>query len=395
MIQKNLYQISLCGRQISGTLVILILARYIPVYEYGLFSSYRTIATLLLILTNAGFNEYILVSSKNILKEIRLKIGIFLLNALLIITLIILFSLFLKLTSNILFILVLIRTFLDSVFFLLVLPYFQASKNFKAISFVNIFYSIIVICIALYSYINKVSLTHFLLLNIILGIWNFIQVSFYTKINYLVCIKFLKSIIRKIDSSILSYISVFIYSYLYGQIPALYISLFVPKKAAALYFAALTISLIINLLTVAQIQKTISDLINVTSLTADTIIKENLKLIMGINISILIFFIILGKWLLKQIYSQVYYIEAYPILLILTFANISIALASIYGAYITATGNQHMKIRMQIEAIFITIISLFILHKLGIYAAALSYFLSATHIGYRYFTICKQLLRQD
>ena len=372
----------------------MVLARYLPIYEYGLFASYRTIATLILILTNAGFNEYILVSSQNNIKEIRLKIGLFILNSIFIILLTSGISLFSNLESKSLFFLVLIRTFLDSVFFLLMLPYFQASKNFKIISFVNIFYSITIILIAIYAYINKLTLMNFLFLNIGLGVLNFIQVSLFSKINYLLCIKHVKSLLKKIDKSIISYILVFVCSYLYGQIPALYISFFVSKENAALYFAALTISLIINMLTVAQIQKTISDLINVTSQRVKEIIKYNLKLIMSVNIFILVLFIIFGKFILKIIYFQAQYIKAYPILLILTFANISIALAAIYGAYITASGNQHIKIKMQIEAIIISIFSLLIFYKLGIYAAALAYFLSATYIGIRYVIITNKLLNK-
>ena len=349
----------------------------------------------MLILTNAGFNEYILVSSQNTVKEIRLKIGLFIINAFFIISLITLFSLFLNLTSKLLFFLVLIRTFFDSVFFLLILPYFQASKNFKTISYVNIFYSIIVIFIAIYSFIHKLSLIHFLLLNILLGIFNFVQVSYYTKTNYFLCLIHIKDLLKKIDRTILYYILVLICSYLYGQIPALYIAFFVSKELAAIYFAASTISLVVNMLTVAQIQKTISDLINASVKKVNNVIKYNLKLILGINFSILLFFVFFGKFVLKLIYSQPYYLNAYPILLILTFSNISIAVASIYGAYITASGNQHLKIRMQVEAIIISIVSICLFHNYGIYAAALSYFLSATHIGLRYFIVTKRLLKQN
>ena len=88
---------------------------------------------------------------------------------------------------------------------------------------------------------------------------------------------------------------------------------------------------------------------------------------MGVNTLVFLFFVFCGKWLLFLLYGQEYYLKAYPLLLILTISNISIALAAIYGAYITASGNQHLKIRMQVEAIFIAIISLAILHKLVLY----------------------------
>jgi len=74
--------------------------------------------------------------------------------------------------------------------------------------------------------------------------------------------------------------------------------------------------------------------------------------------------------------------------------NIGVAEAAVYGAYITASGNQKMKIPMQLEATVITILGLIILHKYGIYGASISYLLAATYIAFRYTLKTKQLLKQ-
>ena len=393
VLKNNIYPISLYCRQISGTVVLLFLARFLSVYDYGIFTSYKAQAAFLLLFANLGYNEYILVSSKKNIKDVQLKIGFFIINAFITMFLITVLSMFLNIESKYLFLLVLIRTFLDSTFFALMLPYFQAAKKFEIISSVNIFYSVVMIIITTVAYIFKFSLINFLWCNIILGIINFIQVSIFAKINYLLIIFHLKELIKHLDKSIFAYVGVLLCSYLYAQIPSLYISIYVNKEHAALYFSAFTISSIIMLLIVAQVQKILPELIKVSKEKIQKTIKKNMLIMNGINLVILLFFILFGKLLLSLIYGQEYYSNAYYILLLLTFSNISIATASIYGAYITASGNQQIKIKMQIEAIIICVLTLLLFHKFGIYSATLAYLLSATHIGIRYVIKTKQLLK--
>ena len=142
IISNNLYPISLYVRQIAGTLILFIIARYLSVYDFGLFSSYKNIATFCFMFANLGFADYILVSSKANTKEIKLKISLFLLNAIFIGILTILGSTFYHIDSHILFCLVVIRTFFDGTFFSLILPYFQATKTFNTIAKINIVYAI-------------------------------------------------------------------------------------------------------------------------------------------------------------------------------------------------------------------------------------------------------------
>ena len=64
ILNSQLYAFSLYIRQIAGTIILFIIARYLSVYDYGLFSSYKNIATFCLMFANLGFADYILVSSK-------------------------------------------------------------------------------------------------------------------------------------------------------------------------------------------------------------------------------------------------------------------------------------------------------------------------------------------
>lgn len=392
ILSKCLYPISLYLRSITGTVVLLFLARYLSVYDYGLFSSYKSIATFCLMFANLSFADYILVSSNKNVREVQLKIGLFVLNAFLLMILVFFCSLFSTIEMKVIFSLVLLRQFLDTTFFALIFPYFQAANKFNVISYVNIFYSFVMLIITFVCYFNQYSLSTFLILNILLGIVNFIQVSFYAKIKYCRAIYYFKRLFQKIDKTIFDYAGVTLCSYLYNQIPALFVAIYLSKEDAALYFAAYTFSLIISLLIGAQVQKMVPEMINTTKEQINKIVSFNVKFLMSMNALIFVFFFFFGKPLLKLLYKNPYYQNAYVILLVLTISNIFIALAGIYGAYLTASGHQKLKVKMQSVAIVITVVTLLLTYKLGIGSAILAYFLSAGYIGFIYMYKAKQIL---
>ena len=392
IFNNNIYPLSLYARQIAGTLVLFIIARYLSVYDYGLFSSYKNIASFCFMFANLDFSNYILVSSKANVKEVKLKISLFLLNAIFIGILIVFGSIFFHLDSHLLFCLVVIRTFFDGVFFALILPYFQATKTFNTIAKINIVYAICISLIAIFSYIFKLSLYKFLSLNIFLGLINFIQCSYFAKINYLIVFNHLKRFCKMVDKSIWAYVGVSIAYFLYAQIPSLYVSTYLPKEQAALYFSAFTIAAVVGLLITAQVQKMMPDLINNSIEDIKLILKKNLNIMLISTGGVFLFMILFGKILLLLLYGQSYYTNAYPILLILMLGNICVAEAAVYGAYITASGNQKRKIPMQLEATSLTVLGLIILHKFGIYGAALSFLFAAIYISYRYTTFTFKLL---
>ena len=248
---EQLYPISLYTRKLAGTVVLLLIARYLTVHDYGLFSSYSNIAAFLFMFANLGFSEWILVSSKAETKEVKIKIALFMLNAVLILFCGLIGSLCFNIENHIIFMLVTLRVFFDGTFFALILPYFQAAKKFNTIAIINILYNIGVICIAIYSYIMELSLTKFLILSIILGFINFIQCSIYIKISYLTVISKIQNFIKYVDKTILDFITVRFASILYLQIQPLFVASFLSKEDAALYFSANTIATIIGLLIAA------------------------------------------------------------------------------------------------------------------------------------------------
>ena len=205
----------------------------------------------------------------------------------------------------------------------------------------------------------------------------------------------LKRFCKMLDKGIFAYVGSTIANVLYSQISSLYVATYLLKEQAALYFSALTISSIIWLLVNAQAQKMLPELINTSIYEIKTIIKRDLIFILSITGGVFIFMVLFGKILLQLLYGKIYYVEAYPILLILMFGNICVSEAGVFGVYITASGNQKQKIPMQLEASAITIISLFTLHNSGIYGAAISYLLAAIYTGFRYTTFTLKLIKEQ
>lgn len=395
ILKNNFYAISLYSRQIAGTVVLFIIARYLTVYDYGLFTSYKTLSSFILVLANMGYESYILISSKNNVVKVKEKIALFMMNAILIIFLVIIGLPFSLVEVKLLFALVFIRTFFDVTFFALLLPYFQASNKLTIISIINIIYAIIVFIIAILSYVFKLSIINFLLLNILLGIVNFIQCSVYSRIPYIRILKNIKSSIKLVDKSILSYMLINICFILYSQTQAVFVSTQVNKENAALYFAANTIAGIVMLLIGAQTQKLMPEFIEISANKAFRFIKNEVFKLNCITFAIFMIFVLIGKTILKLLYGQEIYANAYIILLILSFANVFYGMGKVYISYIMAKNKTNIVWQMQIKAIIISVTTLLITHRYGIYSAALAYFLSAGYIGIAYMQKTKQLLKEN
>lgn len=392
LFSNNLYAMSLYARQIAGTLVLFLIARYITVYDYGLFTSYKTLSTFILVLANMGYESYILVSSQNNEVQVKQKIALFILNALLLLFIVLCALPFSCAENKLLFGFVFVRTFLDGTFFALILPYFQASRKLKTISVINIIYAVLIMVIAIISFVLKLSIIKFLSLNIFIGLVNFIQCSVYARIPYCNILKNLNKAYHIIDSQIISYMVINICFILYSQIQAIFVSTQTHKESAALYFAANTIAGVAMLLVGAQTQKLLPEFIDVSGKDVELLLKQEVKKICYITFSIFVFFIFLGKNILQILYGQAYYAEAYNILLILNFANIFYAIGKIYITFIMAKSYTNVIWKMQIVSILISIITICSTYKYGIYSAALSYLLSVLYIGYAYWKKTRQII---
>jgi len=226
LYNNHLYLISQYVRQVAVSIVVLIIARYLSVYDFGLFSSYKNIVEFCLMFTYMGISDFILVSSKANANDVRTKIAFFLFNALCISLLIASITKFLEIENHLLFVLIIFRCFFESVFFAIILPYFQATKTFNNIAKVNIFYSLGIAFIAIISYFFRLSLLQFLALNIYFGFFNFVICSRLMKIKISSLLNSIKNFFNIINKDTIIYSMSAIAYFLYSQLPLLYISIF-------------------------------------------------------------------------------------------------------------------------------------------------------------------------
>ncbi len=392
LISNNLYAFSLYSRKIASALGVFFIARYLSVYNYGIYSSYTSIATYILLLANLGYNEYILVSANNETKLVKIKQIFFISLAIFITIFYSVLSLFFPLEKHFIFILVLLKCFFDGTFFMLVLPYFQSSDKLKEIGIINICYSFFAIFIALLALLFKFSLEKYLILYVILGIINFIQCSFYIKINYFKVFKLFKNIKKIIDKRILNYTTVTALFLTREAMPALIVSTVFPKETAALFFASYNIATIPSLFATAQLQQILPEMINKSKQEVIKIMKKGALTIFYINLAVVIFLFVFGKSLLIFVYNKDYYISGFPILILLSIITMFSGVSGVLGTYITASGNQKFKQRCQIEAFILSVISLAVLYRYGIYAILSFFFIIMAYFIPRYgFFIKKHL----
>lgn len=391
LLSKNLYTVSLYLRKLASAFTVFFLARYLSVSEYGLYSSYVNITAMILLFVNFGFNEYILVSSKNRLKEVRLKLAFFMILAFILMLVMILFANCFNLLDKIIFSLILVRSFLDGNVFALILTYYQSANKFKEISIINIIYSVWTLITACAAYIFKLKLSVFLILCILIGIANLIYSSIVGKLNYMqVFLKF-KRFVKMIDAKLLYYGLVMVTVWIYYQIPSLSVSLFLEKTQAAIYFAAFNIFSILLLISAAQVQQIMPKMIVSNNRQLLASVKKNILYIVSINMGIFILFILFGKFLLLLLYGRPEYLASYPLLLIGAFGNIFMSAGGVLACFMTSKGFQKNKFHYQLEFIVIALVLSFAFHRLGILGATITYTLISMYAFTRYliFTLIK------
>ena len=386
---KNIYTISLYFRKVASAIIVFFLARYLSVEIYGMYSSYANIANILLLITNFGFSEYILVSSKSETKQVKLKLSFFLLLANIFVFIIIGLSSFTILQNKLIFTLILIKAFLDGTFFSLILTYYQASSKFRTISIINIIYSLLLILNISVCYFFKLNLENFLVFSILIGLINYVYSYVTAKLNFAMVVKHIKKYIKMIDKNLIYYGLVMITVMLYFQLPSLYVSTFLDKNSAAIYFAAFNIFSILLLISSAQVQQIMPQMIKADSKGVIKLLKNNIFMITIINLFILFFFIIFGKLLLSILYVKPEYQMSYPLLIIGSIGNLFMSAGGILACFMTAKGFQKKKFQYQIECLLVVALFIYLLKDLGITGATIAYCGISFYVFIRYliFTI--------
>lgn len=380
----------------ANYIFIVVLARAISVYDFGIYSVYANIIGILILVTNFGFSEYLLVNSNNKkLKHNNLNAFIFFSFSLFLM----LFSglLILNLENTTLAILILFKIFFDTTVYNILLSYFQVEKRLLEITRTNFFLATLLISASLYFYFNKTGV--YALFSTVLAINTIIfSVLFYktkfTSISLKKALHFVKEKFSELKFYGISTITVPIYM----MSPTVIASFILNPETLAQYQVAFSIANILLLISVSQLQERYSSFLSSQEsiwVLANKIKKTGFR-IMIINISVLIFFILFGKYILLLIYNKEEYLAAFPLLITLLVSNVIFMVASVAATLMVVLKMQKEKSKYHLEFIFLSIfLGALMTYYYGSFGLTLSYALLYSYSAIRYSLKFKAIINKQ
>lgn len=341
--------------------------------------------------TNFGFNEYILANSKD---EKTLKtnfLGFFLFS--LIILLGILFLIvFINISDYLLLVLIAIKIFLDTSLVKILLAYHQVKKTIPQLTFVYFISSIVILALISLVYICGGSVYSYLA-SYIIGLTLIYIISLYNikpQLNIPVS-QFYKKNVSKIKYYGLSYITVS----LYMLIPNAIAAVMIPKKEMALYQASYSIANVILLVSVSFIQYSYSKLIGISK--REIFKKELLKIIKQvilINTFVIFFFFFFGEYILTNTYGSIFFKKGLMPLLLLLIANLIQSVSAVLIMPLVIVKMQKIKYYINIELIVITSISSTILiYMFSYYGIIYSFILIYIYSFFRFARVNQTIIK--
>lgn len=369
----------------SNYLLLVLLARSIPVHVFGTYSAYINIIGVLLLITNFGFSEYLLVNSEDS-KMLKTNSSNFLQISFVLFVIIFLGLCVFPLDDSMLAALTLIKIFLETSFYNILLAYYQVENKIKIMSITNIVSGASVIIISLFCYLSDHEIyTYFFYINlvyIVIVIIHLLRIEF--KFTFITeTISYIKTRFSDLKYYGISMITIPIYM----MAPTVIGSFLLEPETLAQYQIAFSIANILLLVSVSLLQEGYvkfiaykNDILELTKLLKKTATK-----IILINLVILILFIVFGEELLMFVYKKEEYLKAYSPLLILLFANMIFMFASITAVIMVVLKLQKEKSKYHIEFIVISIFfGLLLTYLYGINGLASSYIILYFYSTFRY-----------
>lgn len=369
----------------SNYFLLVLLARTVPVTVFGTYSAYINIIGVLLLVTNFGFSEYLLVNSEDN-RLLKTNSSNFLQVSFLLFIIIFIGLCFFPTDDSILAALVLIKIFLETSIYNILLAYYQVEKKLKIISITNIVSGASVIILSFLCYLfNYKIYSYFIFINIaytIILIFHLLRIKFQTS-SIKKSISFIKTRFLDLKYYGISMITIPIYM----MAPTVIGSFLLEREALAQYQTAFSIANILLLVSVSLLQegyvKFLAHKNDILELTK--VLKKTATKIILINFVILILFIVFGEELLMFVYKKEEYLKAYYPLLILLFANMIFMFASITAVIMVVLKLQKEKSKYHIEFIVISIFfGLLLTYLYGINGLVSSYIILYSYSTFRY-----------
>ena len=369
----------------ANYLLLVLLARSISISEIGVYSAYLNVLALLVLITNFGFSEFLLVNSEN-KNQLKVNTINFFQISLCIFAVLILLSVLIPLKDNILCVLVLIKIYFETTIYNILLAHHQVAKKLRVITIMNITIGLFVILTCILCYFFKENIyTYLISINLVYGftffyLFSSIKIKFSPLKNVFIFIK-------KSFSNLKYYGLTMITVPIYMMAPTVIGSLLLEPEILAQYQAAFSIANILLLVSVSLLQegyvKFVSCKHNILELTK--VLKKTGSKIILVNVFILVLFILFGKIILLTVYKQEAYLEAYYPLIILLFGNIIFMFAAIFSVTMVVLKLQKEKAKFHLEFILVSMFfGLLLTYIYGVYGLLSSYIILYSYSTIRY-----------
>jgi O-antigen/teichoic acid export membrane protein len=375
-----LYTISILLRRISNFILNIFIARLITLENFGEYSQYTILVTYLLLVTEFGYSEYILVKSK---KENNLDFLLTNFTLVSFLTFILIGVILFFFNNSLLLILVLIKVYLDAYLSKLILTYYQFKQNFTVYSILNIAYSFVIL-----TFIFFLEYLNFTIVNIIMSVDVFLIISILlliVKSNINIKSINIKKLLPFLKKDFTYYAMSSITIPIYMQLPIFIMTFFVEKEEIAIFYLAFTISSVMLLISISINQQYLPKLLHEKNKSFYTQIKFPILLLILFNLFTFILFYFFGEAILSTILNKPEYIESNKYILLLMISNIFQSLSGLMALYLVSNDLMQNKFYIQLEFILLSLIlGLILIINYELLGVALTYIILYFYALIRY-----------
>lgn len=354
----SLFTIANLFRRATNFIFVVLLARILDLEMFGEYTSYAYTISLFIVITNFGFNEFILANSKN---EESLKFnytGFFLLSFVILIAFF-LGAYFFEIPNYYLFILVGTKIFLDTSLVKILLSYFQVIKKVDKLTISYLVSSFVILIFLFIAYFLKSGIYTFLIIYCSgLSLIYIIPLSIanpFTKISFR---KFFVNNLLKVKYYGLSYVTVSMYM----LIPNVLAAQVIGREELGIYQVAYSIANVILLVSISFIQYSYGKFLRIENRELfQKQLKNTINQVSIINIVVILFLLFFGKFILIEIYGSGVFEQSWSLLMILLVANLFQSISAILLLPLIVFKEQKVKFHINIELIVLSLISSFLL----------------------------------
>jgi len=379
----------------SNYLLLILLARSMPISLVGTYSAYVNAFSLVLLISNFGFSEYLLVNSENE-KKLRHNSVFFLELSLLIFIGILICTSFIPIQNSVLAILILIKLYFETSVYNMILSFFQVKQKISVVAVINLISASLIVLILGISFFYNQDITIYLIG--VIAVHVMVYMYFLNQIKApVLSIQELKNHFKKIVKDLKYYGYAMVSTPLYLMIPTVAGSFLLTSEVLAKYQVAYSISNILLLVSVSQIQVGYVEFLDAqnNSLKLKKVLKKFAIRVFGINVLFLLFFALFGEKMLLIVFDKEAYLESFIPLVYLLFINIICMFSSLLAVIMVLKKDQKLKTKYHIEFIMIsTIFGIILTYYFGVNGLISAYLILYVYSFLRYFFYVKRKLYQ-